>query len=225
MELADYDLEKYYYKNTVNPNRDYLNRIQIFKKICLAVKHAHDKDIVHRDLYWNNILIKRENNISEPKLNDFGLAKDFNLANLTNLPMEKWGAPFVRSPEIIFKIWQEREIDKYILADLYALGIVFSCIFNGLPMLYIQFMQGSLTRYLTLNNISIDALSFSERKVKCTDWITTLGSINPASYLFVSLINPTLNLKVNSILNKLCSIDYNTRYQNIDDVLIDLNSI
>lgn len=43
-----------------------------FIQLCLALKHVHDKNILHRDLKTQNIFLTKRNLI---KLGDFGIAK------------------------------------------------------------------------------------------------------------------------------------------------------
>lgn len=43
-----------------------------FVQICLAIKHVHDRKILHRDLKTQNIFLTRNDII---KLGDFGIAK------------------------------------------------------------------------------------------------------------------------------------------------------
>jgi serine/threonine protein kinase/tetratricopeptide (TPR) repeat protein len=47
-------------------------KLKLFRDICSAVQHAHQKLVVHRDLKPSNILINKE---GAPKLLDFGIAK------------------------------------------------------------------------------------------------------------------------------------------------------
>lgn len=43
-----------------------------FTQMCLAMKHCHDRKIMHRDLKPDNIFITRKDIV---KLGDFGVAK------------------------------------------------------------------------------------------------------------------------------------------------------
>lgn len=116
MELADYNL--YNYLN-LQSGLDIREKINLFIKICEGLKHAHGKGIVHRDLWWNNILIKKDSaqNTNEPKITDFGRAKDFSVAGLTSSPQDVWGAFYICPPEKHFKIWDTATTSNYILGD------------------------------------------------------------------------------------------------------------
>lgn len=46
--------------------------LNLFTQICLAIKHIHDRKILHRDLKSQNIFLTRQ---GIAKLGDFGIAK------------------------------------------------------------------------------------------------------------------------------------------------------
>lgn len=51
---------------------DLRGKLELFRKICAAVQHAHQKLVVHADLKPSNILVLKD---GTPKLLDFGVAK------------------------------------------------------------------------------------------------------------------------------------------------------
>ncbi|MCB1227043.1 MAG: serine/threonine protein kinase [Verrucomicrobiales bacterium] len=50
-------------------------RLSLFLAICAAVQHAHQKGVLHRDLKPSNILVTEVDDIAQPKIIDFGIAK------------------------------------------------------------------------------------------------------------------------------------------------------
>ncbi len=94
------------------------DRLQLFLKICGAVRFAHQNLVVHRDLKPANILITEE---SEPKLLDFGIAKLLDSAeggfDLTLVDHQRL-TPAYASPE------QVRGEPITTVSDVYSLGVL-----------------------------------------------------------------------------------------------------
>ncbi|VVC38733.1 Hypothetical protein CINCED_3A004333 [Cinara cedri] len=85
----------------------------IFKQIVEAVSYCHNKNIVHRDLKAENLLLDGENNI---KLADFGFSNHFFDGKL----LSTWcGSPPYAAPEL----FQGQEYDGP-KADIWSLGVV-----------------------------------------------------------------------------------------------------
>ena len=51
------------------------DRLRLFRKVCEAVQHAHQKAVIHRDLKPGNILISEVDGRPHPIIIDFGIAK------------------------------------------------------------------------------------------------------------------------------------------------------
>lgn len=64
-----------------------------FTQICLAIKHIHDRKIIHRDLKCQNIFMTKEGYI---KLGDFGIAK--HLSKTLEKIKTVVGTPYYMSP-------------------------------------------------------------------------------------------------------------------------------
>ena len=94
-------------------------RLELFRKVCDAVHHAHTNLIVHRDLKPDNILVTPA---GEPKLLDFGIAKVLNptLARVAVVtgPAIRLMTPEYASPE------QVTGQPIRTVSDVYSLGVL-----------------------------------------------------------------------------------------------------
>ena len=119
-----------------------------FTQICLAIKHIHDRKILHRDIKSQNIFLTKNNMV---KLGDFGIAKCFN--NTIEKAKTIIGTPYYLSPEIINN-------EPYgFKSDIWALGVLLyeMCMLkmpfdaSNIPQLYLKIITGN---YFPFNNNS-----------------------------------------------------------------------
>ncbi|XP_028404175.1 serine/threonine-protein kinase Nek1-like isoform X2 [Dendronephthya gigantea] len=86
------------YKKINNRRGEYFTEDQVldwFVQIASALKHVHDRKILHRDIKTQNIFLTRSGTI---KLGDFGIARV--LKNTMELARTCIGTPYYLSPEI-----------------------------------------------------------------------------------------------------------------------------
>ncbi len=109
-------------------------RLELFKEVCAAVQHAHQKGVIHRDLKPSNVLVTMRDGKPLPKVIDFGLAKattsDSNDASLTELGT-LLGTPAYASPEQM----SLGAIDIDTRSDVYSLGaLLYELLVGVLPI-------------------------------------------------------------------------------------------
>ena len=111
MELCDMDLDTYIQRNT----NITMKEMKVFmNEIIDAVEYTHSKQVVHRDIKPQNILMKKEGGKYVTKLCDFGIANDLDPGSYlgTFAGTANYMAPEVPSGHYTYS------------ADVYSLGIL-----------------------------------------------------------------------------------------------------
>lgn len=169
----------------------------IFLDACYGLKHAHAKNIVHRDIKPGNILISR---LGEVKLADFGIAsaekEDMTSPHaLTRIDSHAQkvgitqfgatlGTPAYMSPE---QLVDSSSVDQR--ADIYSMGV----------MLY-EMVTGTKPYLGDMSEESINR-------------------IKKGKYIPPEKIDKTLPLIVRRLIKKMMKVNPSKRYQSIDPVI------
>jgi serine/threonine protein kinase len=100
---------------------DTTDRLELFRVLCEAVHHAHQRGVIHRDLKPDNILVDES---GRPKVLDFGIARVTD-ADIIGAPVDTVTGQFVgtvpyMSPEQV--AGDSAALD--IRSDVYALGVI-----------------------------------------------------------------------------------------------------
>lgn len=96
MEFADYTLKDYINEN--NGRLGQKDRKKLILQVLKAFEYLHSKNILHRDISYTNILIKKYEDVNVVKLSDFGLVKNIE-SSLTSTRTEVKGA--LNDPELV----------------------------------------------------------------------------------------------------------------------------
>lgn len=122
MEYMDSTLFEYISRN--NQDLTYQQRKSMVLQVLKAINYLHSKNILHRDISYNNILVKKYENQVNIKISDFGLVKVKD-SELTNTQTDFKGS--LNDPAL--KNTGFKEYNKYY--EMYPLGSIINFIMTG----------------------------------------------------------------------------------------------
>ena len=132
--------EKIKERKNKNNNFSESEILDYFTQICLAIKHIHEKKIIHRDLKSGNIFLMKTGSV---KLGDFGISKKF----MKTMEKAKTmvGTPYYLSPEIISGNPYDAKSDIWSLGVLLYEMMTFKMPFNAnnFSMLVAKIQRGN----------------------------------------------------------------------------------
>lgn len=101
---------------------------QVMRSILSAVSYLHSKDIVHRDVKPENILLVSKSSDTEVKITDFGLAKKANQEGLKTF----CGTPQYFAPEVLKRRNTVFGAGRYgSAADMWSIGVTLYILLSG----------------------------------------------------------------------------------------------
>ena len=113
--------------------------LDIFTQLCLALKHIHERKILHRDIKSPNVLLTSNGIV---KLSDFGVSKSLSFT------LEKaktfTGTPYYLSPEIVQNLPYSYKSDMWslgiLLYEMCCLKLPYEA--KSLPLLTLKIING-----------------------------------------------------------------------------------
>ena len=106
-------------------------RLELFKEVCQAIQHAHQKGIIHRDIKPSNVLVTLHDTRAVPKVIDFGIAKATS-RRLTEKTLFTEFRHFIGTPEYMSPDQAEMSgLDVDTRTDIYSLGVLLYELLTG----------------------------------------------------------------------------------------------
>jgi len=99
-------------------------RLELFRDVCNAVQHAHQKGVIHRDLKPTNVLVTVADGEPLPKVIDFGIAKA-TAGRLTDKTLFTEMHQLIGTPEYMSPEQAEISgVDIDTRSDIFSLGVM-----------------------------------------------------------------------------------------------------
>ncbi|TWU28993.1 serine/threonine protein kinase [Novipirellula artificiosorum] len=126
-------------------------RLRLFRDVCHAVQHAHQKGIIHRDIKPSNVMVTLHDGKPVPKVIDFGIAKatqqDLTEKTLFTEYGQFIGTPAYMSPEQA----EMSGLGVDTRSDIYSLGVLLYELLTGTtPFEAAQFRRAAIDEIIRM---------------------------------------------------------------------------
>jgi len=168
------------------------------KRLLTSSSPLHYRQIVHRDLKLENLLLAKKGDINTIKIADFGLAKKYGQAALSTI----CGTPQYVAPEVIKGGKEPYTYGKE--CDLWSAGIILFILLGGYPPFY-DSSEPRLFRKIREGKYDMNDPVWKEVSPEAKDLIAALLCVDPAKRLTVDQVleHPWMNVKEGSDSRKL----------------------
>lgn len=155
-------------------------KITLFRKVCSAIQHAHEKGVIHRDLKPSNILVTDIDGQPHPKIIDFGIAKALNHEGHPKLTWMTRHRRLIGTPAYMSPEQTTPDAGTDVRTDIYALGVLLYELIAGCPPFTQEKSLPELLRQIQEHEPKAPSLQHGKKTQKRSglrpitdlDWIT-----------------------------------------------------
>ena len=143
---------------------------KIVKECLSAVAYLHSRNVIHRDIKFENIMFESEQPNARVKLIDFGLSKSF--MRKSDVFTERVGTLYTMSPQVVQGVYTAQ-------ADLWSMGVVTFMLLSGSDPPFWGNTPPEIVSKVIHGKFDFKGKIWKTRSLECKDFVKSLIKIDP----------------------------------------------